>query len=429
MSSRTRKLETVREAGDERVIGESGVAMSAGCDVRDAAAAIAFNGPWTVHRNRVAAETVHDSGIDGDDVPGTAETIAGAESVANGNAFHASAEAEGKMAHAGDSMGEAAAEKILVSDGHDRFASAGTEGGNAVGVRGIEKPGALEVEHGMKPDLAIGLGRERKAPAAIAGLERLIGNCGDRLPIQNRRAFAVADAGGNFQTTADGDVAVAFGGWTENPGLHAHLHVADAANAINTNRRIDLIARALEYGNVCDDAPAARELIVDADIEKELVIFDLVVKELPLSLFVCSDEVAEGIKFAEADGDGQATEPCRIVIVWTARDRAAAAEFVHDALVRTSSHAALRMSTLKRACDEKRIEKNTNCTERHKSVEGRTRAVPLDWIRTRPNKLARFKQAKGKAAIIQKCYEARKATSIRLRRFDPRWCLRWPDCE
>jgi len=323
----------VREAGDERVIGESGVAMSAGGDVWDAAAAIAFNGPWAVHRNRVAAETVHDSGIDGDDIPGTAETVAGGESVANGNAFHASAEAEGKMAHAGDSMGEAAAEKILVSDGHDRFASAGTEGGNAVGVRGIEKPGALEVEHGMQPDLAIGLRCERKAPAAIAGLERLIGNCGNCLPIPNCRAFAIADAGGNFQTTADGDVAVAFGGWTENPGLHAHLHVADAANAINTNRRIDLIARALEYGNVCDDAPAARELIVDANIEKELVIFDLVVKEFPLSLFVRSDEVAEGIKFAEADGDGQAAEPRRIAIVWTARDRAAAAEFVHDALV------------------------------------------------------------------------------------------------
>ena len=152
--------------------------------------------------------------------------------------------------------------------------------------------------------------------------------------------------------------------------MHAHLHVADAANAVNANRRVDLIARALEYGNVCDDAPAARELIVDADIEKELVIFDLIVKELTLSLFVRSDKVAEGIEFTEADGDGQAAEPCRIVIVWTVRDRAAAAKFVHDALVRTSSHAALRMSALKRACDEKRIEQNTNRTERHKSVEG-----------------------------------------------------------
>jgi len=103
----------VRENGNESVVGESGVAMSAGCDVRDAPAAIAFDGPWTVHRNRVAAETVHDSGVDGDDVPGTTETVAGAESVANGNAFHASAEAEGKMAHAGNGMGEAAAEKIL----------------------------------------------------------------------------------------------------------------------------------------------------------------------------------------------------------------------------------------------------------------------------------------------------------------------------
>lgn len=111
-------------------------------------------------------------------------------------------------------------------------------------------------------------------------------------------------------------------------------------------------------------------MIVDADIEKELVVFDLIVKELPLSLFVRSDEVAEGIKFAEADGDGQAAEPCRIVIVRVARDRTAAAEFVHDALVRMSSHAALCMGTLKRACEEERKEKNTNCAERHKSVEG-----------------------------------------------------------
>ena len=118
-AGRTRKLEMVRENGNESVIGESGVAMSAGRDVRDAAAAIAFNSPWAVHRNRVAAETVHDSGIDRDDVPGTAETVAGAESVANGNALHAPAEADRKVAHAGDSMGEAAAEKILVSDGHD----------------------------------------------------------------------------------------------------------------------------------------------------------------------------------------------------------------------------------------------------------------------------------------------------------------------
>jgi len=40
----------------------------------------------------------------------------------------------------------------------------------------------------------------------------------------------------------------------------------------------------LEYGNIRDDAPATRELIVDADIEKELVIFDLIVKELTLCL-------------------------------------------------------------------------------------------------------------------------------------------------
>jgi hypothetical protein len=62
-------------------------------------------------------------------------------------------------------------------------------------------------------------------------------------------------------------------------------------------------------------------------------------------------------------------------------------------------------------------------------IGGGTRAVPGDWIRTRPSKLVRFRQATGRAAIIQICYEARKATSIRLRRFDPGWFLHWPDCE
>ena len=217
MSSRIRKLETVREDGDERVIGESSVAMSAGCDVRDAAAAIAFNGPWTVHRNRVAAETVHDSGVDGDDVPGTAETVAGTESIANGNAFHATAEAERKMTNARNGVGKSAAEKILVGDGHDGFASAGTKRGNAVGIGGIEKPRTLEIEHGMHPDLTIGLRGESKAPTAIARLKGLIGNSGDVLSIEDCGAFAIADASGNFQAAAHGDVAVAFSRWTENP--------------------------------------------------------------------------------------------------------------------------------------------------------------------------------------------------------------------
>jgi len=151
----------------------------------------------------------------------------------------------------------------------------------------------------------------------------------------------------------------------------------------------------LEYGNIRDDAPATRELIVDADIEKELVIFDLIVKELTLCLFVRSNEVPEGIKFTEADGNRQATQPCRIVIVWTARDRTTVAELVHDALVRAGRDAALRMSTLKRACDEDRKEKNTNCAERRKSVEGHELFPELDSDTTQ-QKLVGFKQERAK---------------------------------
>ena len=55
------------EDGDERVIGEGSVAMFAVMDVRDAAPAIALDGPWANHGDGGAADTVHDAGIDGDD--------------------------------------------------------------------------------------------------------------------------------------------------------------------------------------------------------------------------------------------------------------------------------------------------------------------------------------------------------------------------
>jgi len=63
MSSRTRQLETVRENGDERVVGESCVAMSAGGDVRDAAAAEPYRIVivWAARDAIATAEFVHDA--------------------------------------------------------------------------------------------------------------------------------------------------------------------------------------------------------------------------------------------------------------------------------------------------------------------------------------------------------------------------------
>ena len=120
----TARLESIRENGNDGVVGESGVAMLAVFDVGHAAAAIAFDGPGTIDGDGGAAEAVHDAWVDGDDIAGAAESIAGAESVADGNPFHASAKTEGKMANCGNTVRKAAAEKILVCDGHDGFTGA-----------------------------------------------------------------------------------------------------------------------------------------------------------------------------------------------------------------------------------------------------------------------------------------------------------------
>ncbi len=92
------------------------------------------------------------------------------------------------------------------------------------------------------------------------------------------------------------------------------MHIADAANAINADWRIDLVARALQDWHIGDDAPAAGELIVDADVKEKLVVFDLSAKQSALSLLVGADEVAEGIEFAKEDVNGEPAQPFWIVI-------------------------------------------------------------------------------------------------------------------
>ncbi len=289
--------------------------MSTVLNVRNAAAAIAFDGPGTIHGNRCAAEAVHDARIDGNDVTGSTESIAGAEGIANGNAFHAATETCGEMANAGNGMREAATKKILVGDRHNGFAAPRAESGHAVGVRRVKEPGALEVQHGVKPGLAIGLSGQSKSPAAIAGLQGLIGDGDDGRAVDNGRTFAIANASRNFQTAAESDVAITFRGRAEEPGLYADLHVADAANAIYADRRVNLISRTLQHRNVGDDAPASRELIVDANVEKQLMVYDLIAIEGPLRLLIGPDEVPEGIEFAKTDGDRERAKPLGITIV------------------------------------------------------------------------------------------------------------------
>jgi hypothetical protein len=63
-----------------------------------------------------------------------------------------------------------------------------------------------------------------------------------------------------------------------------------------------LVARALQDRDIGDDAPAAGELIVDADVKQKLVIFDLIVIDGALRLLIGANEVAEGI-FMRMDVD------------------------------------------------------------------------------------------------------------------------------
>src|SRR5690348_14024137 len=112
----------VREHGNDGVVGECGVAMPAGFNVRHAAAAVALNGPRTVDADGVTPEAVHDSRVDRDDVSGPAEAVAVSERVAHRNAFHAPTETEGQMPNSRNSVGEAAAVQILVRHGHHLLA-------------------------------------------------------------------------------------------------------------------------------------------------------------------------------------------------------------------------------------------------------------------------------------------------------------------
>jgi hypothetical protein len=114
----------------------------------------------------------------------------------------------------------------------------------------------------------------------------LISNRGDGFAVSDCGTLTVADPCRDFQTAADSDISVTLRGRAEEPGLHSDLHIADAADAKDSNRRIDLITRTLENGNVGDHAPAAGNLVVDPNVEDQLVVFYLIVIQLALGLLV-----------------------------------------------------------------------------------------------------------------------------------------------
>src|SRR5258708_35488215 len=124
--------------------------------------------------------------------------------------------------------------------------------------------------------------------------------------------------------------------------MYSDWNIANAGDEIDADGRIDLVARALQDRDIGDDAPAAGELIVDADVKQKLVIFDLIVIDGALRLLIGANEVAEGIEFAETDVDGEPAQPLWIAIAaWAAGDGIAVAKVVLDAWIGASSGSTL----------------------------------------------------------------------------------------
>src|SRR3954469_3227055 len=76
-----RWLEVAGEGGDYGVVGESGIAVGVVGVIRDAGLAVALHGPGAVNAQHVATVRIDQAGLDGDDVAGAAEAVAGAEGI------------------------------------------------------------------------------------------------------------------------------------------------------------------------------------------------------------------------------------------------------------------------------------------------------------------------------------------------------------
>src|SRR5271170_1603807 len=270
-----RDLELVRDRGDDSVVSEEGVTVFRVIfQFGDAGRAVAIESPGAVDREDCPAEAVHDAGVERDDLAGAAEAVAAADQVAHGNAFAADADAECEAAHLRYALGDACSKEILVSDRVDALPRLRPKAGNAVGVHGIKEVLSLGVNIGAVPEGLVGLRAYDESPATVAGLQG--GVCGgyDHLSLIECGSGGVVNARGDFECEADGDIATVLGGWTEDPGLSADGYVAEAADLIDTRRRIDLVAGAVVDGDVCDDAPAWGDTIFEADIKDVLVILD-----------------------------------------------------------------------------------------------------------------------------------------------------------
>src|SRR5581483_10260963 len=146
-------------------------------------------------------------------------------------------------------------------------------------------------------------------------------------------ASRIVDAGGDLELGADGDVAAVFSRSAEDPRLCTDERVTEAADLEDAGGRIDLIARAIEDGDVGDETPVRGELVFDADVEDVLVIADGVgARDFggPLEVLVGVEDAVADVEREVVDGKARG---------WAALVRGY--ELGEDALVSVSGDAAL----------------------------------------------------------------------------------------
>lgn len=148
-----------RDAGDDGVVGEEGIAVGGVVlDLRDAGWAVAADSPRAVDGEYGVMNIPHHAGIDGEDGAGATETVAIADEIADGDALATEAEAEGETADSGNALRDADAEEVLIGDGHDPLSGLAAKGWYAIGVEGVEEILPLSVGVGTMPERFIGLG-------------------------------------------------------------------------------------------------------------------------------------------------------------------------------------------------------------------------------------------------------------------------------
>src|SRR5437764_14724734 len=154
--------------GHDGVVGEGSVAGPPVRDVRHAPPTVAAHGYRHAQRPHVApAPDVVDARLDRDAVTRSAEAVALADDVSDGDALYAPAEAGRPPARLRHGEDDADAREVPVGHRHDRRGGATAPGLHAVRVARVDEVDAGAVERGL-PESLVHVRAEDEPPAAIA---------------------------------------------------------------------------------------------------------------------------------------------------------------------------------------------------------------------------------------------------------------------